>query len=511
MFESANLDHRLDKPTYRREEAKLREALLNAQYDLKENGRFPVLILIAGVEGAGKGETVNLLNEWMDPRHIYTHAFFEPSDEARERPAQWRFWRALPPKGKIGVFFGAWHTMPIIQRVAGEIGEAEFAQAIAEIVRLEKMLCDEGVLLLKYWFHLSRPQQKKRLRDLEKDPETRWRVTEREWQYFKIYKKFVRVCEPFLRKTSTGEAPWIVLPGADARYRSLSFGRHLLAAMRERLDEKPVTRLPDKTPPLLAAGDKLNVLRALPLDQAMTKPEYGKQLDKWQRRLNVASRDPRFQSLSVVCVFEGNDAAGKGGAIRRVTSALDARCYFNVPVAAPTEEERAQPYLWRFWRHIPRHGRFTFFDRSWYGRVLVERVEGFCKEADWMRAYSEINDFEGALLRQGGVVLKFWLAIGKEEQYKRFKAREKVAFKRFKITAEDWRNRKRWDAYELAVCDMVDRTSTALAPWTLVEANNKYHARVKVLKTLTQAVEAALERAGKGGRGRKKAKKKSAQ
>jgi len=502
MFESANLDHRIDKAVYRREEPKLREALLHAQYDLKENGRFPVLILIAGVEGAGKGETVNLLHEWMDPRHIVTHAFSEPSDEERERPAQWRFWRALPPKGKVGIFFGAWHTAPIVQRVLGRIGEAEFTQQIAEIVRLEKMLTDEGVLLLKYWFHLSRPQQKKRLRSLEKDPETRWRVTEQEWEYFRLYKKFVRVCEPFLRRTSTGEAPWIVVPGADPRYRALSFGRHMLAAMRERLDEKPVKRLPDRNPPLLES-DKLNVLRALDQQQPLEKPEYQKQLEKWQGRLNLAARDPRFRSMSVVCVFEGNDAAGKGGAIRRVTSALDARSYTNIPVAAPTEEERAQPYLWRFWRHLPRHGRFTFFDRSWYGRVLVERVEGFCSEADWMRAYGEINDFEGALLRHGTVVVKYWLAITKDEQFRRFKTREKTSFKRFKITDEDWRNRKRWDAYELVVCDMIDRTSTALAPWTLVEANNKYHARVKVLKTLCRAVEAALERIASPGKAKK--------
>lgn len=493
MFESANLDHHVDKATYRREEPKLREALLNAQYDLKENGRFASLILIAGVEGAGKGETVNLLNEWMDPRHIHTHAFFELSDEERERPVQWRFWRALPPKGKIGVFFGAWHTMPIIQRVTGEIDDAELAQSIGEIVRLEKMLCDEGVLLLKYWFHVSRAQQKNRLKTLEKDPATRWRVTEREWDYFKLYEKFVRVCEPFLRKTSTSEAPWIVIPGADLRYRSLTFGRHLLAAMRERLDQKPVKRLADKSPPLLAGADKLNVLRALRLHQLMTKEEYREQLEKWQGRLNLASRAPGFKWISVVVVFEGNDAAGKGSAIRRVTSALDARCYTNIPVAAPTEEERAQPYLWRFWRQIPRRGRFAFFDRSWYGRVLVERVEGFCSETDWMRAYTEINDFEAALLRHGIVVVKFWLAISKDEQYKRFRAREKVVFKRFKITPEDWRNRKQWDAYEIAVCDMVDRTSTTLAPWTLVEANNKYHARIKVLKTLCRAVEAALE------------------
>ena len=194
----------------------------------------------------------------------------------------------------------------------------------------------------------------------------------------------------------------------------------------------------------------------------------------------------------MVAVFEGNDGAGKGSSIRRVTSALDARCYDNVSVAAPTEEECAQPYLWRFWRHLPRRGRFTFFDRSWYGRVLVERIEGFCSEADWMRAYSEINDFESRLSRHETVVVKFWLAISKDEQLRRFKQREKTPFKRFKITDEDWRNREKWDAYETAVCDMVDRTSTAGAPWTLVEANNKYFARIKVLKTLCAAVEAAL-------------------
>ncbi|MBI2986999.1 MAG: polyphosphate:AMP phosphotransferase [Deltaproteobacteria bacterium] len=494
MFESANLEHKIDKAVYRREEPKLREALLNAQYDLKENGRFPVLILIAGVEGAGKGETVNLLNEWMDPRHIYAHAFPEPSDEERERPPIWRFWRALPPKGKIGIFFGAWHTEPIVGRVQGAISEGEFSQAIAEILRFEKMLCDEGVLLLKFWFHLSKAQQKKRLKALEKDPNTRWRVTKLDWKYFKLYKKFVRVCEPFLHKTSTGEAPWIVVPGADPRYRALTVGRHLLAAMRERLDEKPASRLPGRTPPLLPSADNLNVLRALELDQPMTRDEYQKQLEKWQGRLNMLSRHPRFRDIAVVAVFEGNDAAGKGGAIRRVTAALDARHYHNISVAAPSEEDRAQPYLWRFWRHIPRRGRFAIFDRSWYGRVLVERIEGFCSEADWIRAYTEINDFEQQLVRHDTVVVKFWIAISEDEQLKRFKEREKVVFKRFKITEEDWRNRKKWAAYEQAVCDMVDRTSTSIAPWRLVEANNKYHARIKVLKTLCQAIETALER-----------------
>jgi len=493
MFESASLSHRISKATFRREEPKLREALLNAQYDLKQQGRFATLILIAGVEGAGKGETVNLLNEWMDPRHIEVRGFSEASDEENERPRMWRYWRALPPKGKIGVFFGAWHTQPIIDRVNGRISAAKFDRHISEILRLERMLVDEGVLLLKFWFHLSRPQQKKRLRELEANPETRWRVTKDDWKLYKRYDQFSEICEPFVRRTSTGEAPWLVVAGADARYRSLTVGRTLLAALRERIDEKPIARLPDRNPPLPPPVDRLNVIRALQLDQALSKKKYEKQMAEWQGRLSRVFRNPRFKNLSVIAVFEGNDAAGKGGAIRRVTRALDARRYQTISVAAPTEEERAQPYLWRFWRHMPRRGRFTIFDRSWYGRLLVERVEGFCAERDWMRAYSEINDFEQQMTQQQIVVVKFWLAISKDEQYRRFKAREKVTFKRFKITDEDWRNRKKWDEYELAVCDMVDRTSTVHAPWTLVEADNKYYARVKVLRTLAEAIENALE------------------
>ena len=511
VFESANLLHEVPKAEYLRESARLREALLEAQYDLKLDGRFPVLILIAGVEGAGKGETVNLLNEWMDPRHIQTTAFGAPSDEEAERPPLWRFWRALPPKGRIGIFFGAWHTEPIVQRVTGSLGAESFAAATADILQLEQMLADEGVLLLKYWFHLSKEQQRQRLKALEKDPATRWRVTDTDWAYFKQYDRFVEVCEPFLRQTSSARAPWVVVPGADANHRALAVGRHLLAALRARLDDHPVGAPRAKAPPV-SRPDPVNVIRALQLQQPLEKADYERKLAAWQARLARASRHARFAKLSVVAVFEGNDGAGKGGAIRRVTAALDARRYATIPVAAPTEEERAQPYLWRFWRALPRRGRFAFFDRSWYGRVLVERVEGFCAVADWQRAYGEINQFEQALLAHGTVLVKFWLAVSKEEQLRRFKLREQVAFKRFKITEDDWRNRRRWSAYEAAVCDMVERTSTAAAPWTLVEGDNKYHARLKVLRTLCEAVEAALARgkakggkAGKIGKGGRKA------
>ena len=496
MFDSANLDHRIDKAVFQREERKLREALLLAQYEIKDRGTFPVVILIAGVEGAGKGEAVNLLNEWMDPRHIHTHAFSDLSDEERERPLMWRYWRALPPKGSIGIFFGAWHTLPLVLRVQGSLSKHELGQYVGEIQRLEKMLTDEGVMLVKFWFHLSKVQQKKRLKALEKDPKTAWRVTDLEWKYFKQYDAFIKVCDPFLRETSTAGAPWIVVPGMDPHYRALTVGRRLFTAIRARLDADAPKAITPRAQPLLPPADRLNVLRALKLDREMTRKAYQRELDKWQGRLNLLTRDKRYKGISVVLAFEGNDAAGKGGAIRRVTGAIDARLYQNVSVAAPTQEERAQPYLWRFWRHIPRRGHVTIFDRTWYGRVLVERVEKYCSEADWMRAYPEINEFEQQLTEHNIVLVKFWLAISKEEQYRRFKAREKVSFKRFKITAEDWRNRKKWDDYEIAVSEMVDRTSTATAPWTLVEANNKYFARIKVLKTLVAAIESGLQRVG---------------
>ena len=468
MFESAELGHKVTKQVYARQEPKLREALLNVQFDLAQAKKFPVLILIGGVDGAGKGETVNLLNEWMDPRHIQTRAFGDPSDEEAERPRMWRFWRELPPKGKIGILFGSWYTAPIVSRVLGRSDDAGLNARLEDIVRFEKMLCDEGVLLLKFWFHLSKKQQKARMQELEKNPLTRWRVTKLDWAGLKRYDAFREVSERALRETSNANAPWTVVEGADPRYRSLTVGKLLLEAMKKRLEKTNYKERRVQVPPL-PEMDNLGLLR----DLDMTQKKY-------------------FNTHSLILLFEGSDAAGKGGAIRRITAAVDARHFQVVPVAAPTEEERAQPYLWRFWRHAPRRGRVTIFDRSWYGRVLVERVEGYCGVADWMRGYSEINDFEEQMVRGGAIVCKFWLQITAAEQLKRFTLRQKTSFKRFKITDEDWRNRKKWNEYEQAVCDMIDRTSTEIAPWTVVEAEDKYFARVKILKTIVERMERNL-------------------
>ncbi|HRQ58149.1 MAG TPA: polyphosphate:AMP phosphotransferase [Azoarcus taiwanensis] len=495
MFESAEVGHSVTKKEYDAALPDLRAGLLDAQFEMLEKRRFSVVVLINGVDGAGKGETVNLLNEWMDPRHIEAWAFDAPSTEEAERPYMWRFWRALPPRGKIGVLFGNWYTDPIEGRVQKRLDASDFDQMLGQFNRLERMLVNEGVLLIKLWFHLGKNAQKQRFKALESDPKTRWRVTERDWRYYKLYDRYRDAAEQALRRTSTGEAPWIVVDGSDERYRALFVGRTLLAAIRRRLEADERHFLPRQSAPALTEVlDDRNFLNTLELDQPLGKRAYDELLEVMQGRLAMLTRDKAFRDRSLILVFEGNDAAGKGGAIRRVTAAMDIRHYRVIPIGAPTDEELAHPYLWRFWRQIPRRGRVAIFDRSWYGRVLVERVEGFCSEADWMRAYSEINDFEDALTSAGAVVVKFWLAISKDEQMARFQAREVMPHKRFKITEDDWRNREKWEAYEHAVCDMVDRTSTEISPWTVVEADNKRHARIKILRTICERLEAALGR-----------------
>lgn len=496
MFESAEIGHAVDKDTYHAQVPALREALLEAQYELQQQARFPVIILINGIEGAGKGETVKLLNEWMDPRLIEVRTFDAQTDEELARPPAWRYWRQLPAKGRIGVFFGNWYSQMIQDRVHGRFKDEVLDQAINEAERLEQMLCDEGALIFKFWFHLSHKEMKKRLEALKDDPLHSWRISPLDWQQSKTYKRFVRFGERVLRRTSRDYAPWHVIEGVDAHYRSLAVGNILLEGLQAAL-KKPLTPVHQAIAPLGESIDQRSLLGSLDLSKALDKDDYEEQLAAEQARFSMLMRDKRMRRHALVAAFEGNDAAGKGGAIKRVAAALDPRQYHIVPIAAPTQDELAQPYLWRFWRQIPPRGQFTVFDRSWYGRVLVERVEGFASQADWMRAYGEINDFEEQLRRAGVIVVKFWLSIDKQTQLERFKAREKIPFKRYKITDDDWRNRDKWDLYRDAVNDMVDRTSTEVAPWTLVEANDKRYARIKVLKTLGDALEEAFRKSDK--------------
>ena len=491
MFEAAEIKHKVDKATFAREEPRLREALLAAQKTLALKKPCEVVLLVGGLAAAGTGDVLATLNEWLDPRLVETADCDQPTDEERERPYMFRFWRALPPKGRIGIFVHSWYQDPVEARVAGDMARADLDQRLAEIRRFERMLADEGALVLKFWLHFSKKQQRKRLARLEKRRATRWRVTKADWKEQKRYADVVSVWRHAIRVTNQAHAPWTVVAAADPEFRTLTVAKTLAAAIAQRL-QGPRQLVTITAPPPIPPVDGRRLLDALDLSAKLDAREYKERLAALQGRLAKLTRHKHFKRRAAVLVFEGADAAGKGGAIRRVAGAIDARWFRIVPVAAPTDEERAHPYLWRFWRHLPRKGHVTIFDRSWYGRVLVERVEGYADQDDWLRAYAEINDFEDDLVRDGVILAKFWLAISPEEQLRRFKQRQGTGYKRFKIGADDWRNRKKGEPYAAAANDMFERTSTGLAPWTLVAAEDKRHARVAVLEAICSRIEKAL-------------------
>lgn len=495
MFEVAELGHKTSKQEYEAKLPELRYGLLQAQEALKETD-YPVLILVSGMDFGGKGYTINLLNEWMDPRYLRTYSFGAETEEERERPEYWRYWRSLPPKGRIGLYVGSWYSKPISACLQNICTEVELDAALTRIVSFEEALVNDGALIIKFWLHMSKEVQKRRLRKMEANPETRWRVTAEDHQHLKKSDRFITIAERTLRETSTGFSPWLIVEGSDPRYRSLTIGQHILERINHRLAHKPDSGPPEPHLRPIAAPadgvDPLSVLDGLDMRKCLDKRKYKTELAQVQGDIGTLCRRAIEKKISSIILLEGWDAAGKGGIIRRIIPAMDARNYQIISTAAPTDEERLHHYLWRFWRHIPRAGDVTIYDRSWYGRVLVERVEGLTHRDDWMRAYTEINQFEEELTNHGIVVVKFWIHITKEEQLKRFEARENIPFKRHKITEEDYRNREKWDAYIHAVNDMVERTSTEYAPWNLIEGNCKRYARIRAMQIYRKHLEARI-------------------
>ena len=506
MFETAELGRTITKTDFKQTAPLLRQELLKLQDTLHRRKSFPVILVFAGVDGGGKGETVSLLNEWMDPRWLVTRAYDEPGDGERMRPEFWKYWRDLPPRGRIGMFLSAWYSRPLLDRVHGLADEAEFVRRLERIVGFERALARDGALIMKFWMHLSREAQEDRLRNLEDDPLTSARVNERDWDHWRKYDRFISAAEQLISRTNRGIAPWTIVEGCDANYRGVTVTSLLRDTLHKRLEEEdrnaqrpkqkhrkksPTEKPKQKTDPYRTAR-AITVLSGLDMSKRLGKAAYATELVELQARLHRLHLEAKKRSIASVLVFEGPDAAGKGGAIRRINESLDARNYQVHGIAAPTEEELAHHYLWRFWRHLPHDGHIAIFDRSWYGRVLVERIEGYASEDDWRRSYAEINDFEEQLIEHGIVLVKYWLHITKKEQLDRFKLREKTPHKRWKLTEEDWRNRDKWGDYEDAVNDMVQYTSTSTAPWSLIEANDKRYARVRVLQIYCDRLAHAL-------------------
>ncbi|MEQ8316322.1 MAG: polyphosphate:AMP phosphotransferase [Phycisphaerales bacterium] len=490
MFENAETGSTVDKDVFKKRVPGLRVDLLNAQFDLRD-ADFSVLILIAGDDRLGCNSVVDLLNEWMDARHLKTEVFVEPSSEEAARPRFWRYWRVLPRRGCIGLYMGGWARHILDARIAGTIDDLEYERRVSHAVRFERALTDDGSLVLKFWLHLPRNELRNRIERADADPALSWQVDDVDRALLKDHDRVMPIVERYVRLTDRSTAPWHIIEGVDEDYRDLTIGETIASAVRARLDAAgPAASEPAVTEsePTTLTAPQRSPLDAVDLGQSLERDEYKDRLGEAQARLARLVRGLRG-GRSPVIVFEGWDAAGKGGAIRRLIRPLPVRDYHVISTGAPNEEELARHYLWRFWRDVPANGRMAIFDRSWYGRVLVERVEGLASATEWRRAYEEINDFEDQLAERSLVVMKFWLHIDRDTQAKRFELRSRTGYKKYKLTDEDHRNRLRWDDYKAAANEMIARTSTEISHWHLVPANDKRFARVSVIESVCERLE----------------------
>jgi len=500
VLELLDLEKQIPKETYEQVFPDLETRLGACQRAARAAG-VPTVIVFEGWDAAGKGKIINRLVQALDPRGFKVHAIGPPTETDRFYPWMWRFWNLLPASGDIVILDHSWYRRLLHERLdndkSSDKSSEAWREAFDDIRDFEHQLTDSGHVLVKFWLHISKAEQKKRFEELESNEAMSWRVGKEEWRQNKKYREWLAAAEEMLERTDTANGPWTLVEATYERYVRVKVVETILAAMQGELDRRaaapPAHRKPMPEPPDTPQGRK-TILDRVDLSLSLSREKYEEELDRLQERLlNLEYRLYKAR-LPAVVVYEGWDASGKGGNIRRLTRGLDPRGYEVIPIVAPTAEELAHHFLWRFWRRVPKAGHIHVFDRSWYGRVLVEPIEGFCTEAEWKRAYQEINEFERQLAEHGTVIVKFWLQIDSDEQLRRFQDRDKNPAKRWKITPEDWRNRDKWKQYRQCVVEMLERTSTTYAPWTILEANCKLYARIKALRTVADAVEKALER-----------------
>jgi polyphosphate:AMP phosphotransferase len=493
MLDTLDLDLSLDKAAYKSQIEALMRELRSLQRICWEK-KLPVIIVLEGWAAAGKGALVKKMVAYMDPRGFTVHPIWPPTRTERRYPFMWRFWKNLPAQGKLGIFYHSWYTHVLEDRLFKRLPAADVPMAMRQINAFERQMVDDGVAMAKFWIHLSKKELKNRLKKAEKDELKAWRVRPEDWQQEKKYDIYSAFAEDMVIHTSTGAAPWTLVEGNDPRWARIKVLSTMVASIKEALDRLQVQAPPVTIPPQqYLEPTEPNPLAQVDLSQSLSDEDYKQLLPQQQAALGQLQQKIYDHQVPVLILFEGWDAAGKGGAIKRLTDILDPRSYEVHPFAAPSDEEKAHHYLWRFWRRLPPAGKIGIFDRSWYGRVMVERIEGFATEPQWRRAYREINEFEEQLTTAGYVLVKFWLHIDQEIQLQRFNERQNNLFKEYKLTEEDWRNRERWSFYEVAVNQMIQRTHTPTAPWTIVAGNDKQYARVKVIETVVEAIKQELK------------------
>ena len=489
MLDKIDMKKEADKQTYDARMAHLEIRMGELQRECKRLG-IPVTIVFEGFEASGKGTMINRMIRPLDPRGFKVYTMEKETEEDRMHAYLWRYNIKMPAKGRIHIFDKSWYQGFPEGRISAE-----------EIRRYEKQFTDDGMLLVKFFLAITKKEQKKRLSALEKDNATKWRVSRTDWKKNKEYSDCLSSYDEMLIATDVSEAPWTVVEAMDKKFASCKIMTVLVNRMEEAVAARKANESGDVTqkPQDLPMSERENeddlqngVLKRIDLSLDLTPEEYKEKRKKLQKKLELLHNQMYLQRVPVILAFEGWDAGGKGGAIKRITQSIDPRGYEVVPVSAPNDLEKSHHYLWKFWEKFPKDGHMTIFDRTWYGRVLVERIEGFATTAEWKRAYSEINNMEAHLAKSGAVILKFWMHIDQDEQKRRFEQRQETPEKQWKITDEDWRNRARWDEYEKAVDEMVIRTSTKDAPWHIIEANSKLYARIKVMQIVVDALEKAL-------------------
>jgi len=499
MLELIDLSQEISKENYDKQFPLLEQELGECQR-LARTAGVPVIVIFEGWDSSGKGTVINRLAQAIDPRGFKVHTILPPNETERFHPWMWRYWNKLPAAGDWAIFDRSWYRHVLEDYLEEAIGTHEVLQAREDIRQFEQQLVDGGAVIVKFWLHISKREQKKRFRQLLDSRATAWKIGKAERRQHRHYDDWLPAVEEMITQTNSVAAPWTIVEATQRRFARVTVFQTLIAAVREALAQRaePAKATANSEvpvpPPADAEAPVGTILDRVDLSLSLDREAYEAEREEYNERLLKAEHELYIARIPAVICYEGWDAGGKGGNIKRLTQGLDPRGYEVVPIAAPTKEEKAHHYLWRFWQRIPKAGHITIFDRTWYGRVLVERIEGFCSEADWKRAYDEINQFERQLADFGAVIVKFWLQIDAAEQLRRFQERKNSPYKQWKITDEDWRNREKRPKYEPAVNEMLRRTSTPHAPWTILEANCKYYARIKALRAVAEALEKAVGR-----------------